>query len=46
MKSYTQITADINKGIAKLKEGAPEAMAGFGALARNAMKAGTLAVGQ
>ena len=46
MKSYTQITADINKGIAKLREGAPEAMAGFSTLARSAMKAGTLAAEQ
>lgn len=46
MKSYTQITADINKGIAKIREGAPEAMAGFSALAKAAMKAGTLAAEQ
>jgi AhpD family alkylhydroperoxidase len=41
-KSYTQITADINRGIAKVREGAPEAMAGFGALAKGAMKSGAL----
>lgn len=41
-KSYTQITADINRGIAKIREGAPDAMAGFGALAKGAMKAGAL----
>lgn len=46
MKSYTQITADINKGIARLREGAPEAMAGFSTLAREAMKAGALSVEQ
>jgi len=46
MKSYTQITSDINKGIAKLKESAPDAMTGFSALAKSAMKAGTLAVEQ
>ncbi len=46
MKSYTQITADINKGIAKLREGAPDAMAGFSALAKGAMKAGALAAEQ
>jgi AhpD family alkylhydroperoxidase len=46
MKSYTQITADINKGIAKLREGAPDAMAGFSALAKAAMKAGTLGAEQ
>ena len=42
MKSYTQITADINKGISKLRESAPEAMTGFGALAKGAMKGGAL----
>ena len=41
-KSYTQITADINRGIAKIREGAPDAMAGFSALAKGAMKAGSL----
>ena len=46
MKSYSQITADINKGIAKLREGAPEAMGGFSALAKGAMKAGALSVEQ
>jgi len=46
MKSYTQITADINKGIAKLREGAPDAMAGFSAMAKAAMKAGTLGAEQ
>jgi AhpD family alkylhydroperoxidase len=41
-KSYTEITANINRGIAKIREGAPDAMAGFGALAKGAMKAGAL----
>ena len=45
-KSYTQITADINRGIAKIREGAPDAMAGFGALAKGAMKAGALSAEQ
>jgi len=31
-KSYSRISADINSGIAKIREGAPDAMAGFGAL--------------
>ena len=42
MKSYTQITADINKGARKLREAAPDALAGFSALAKGAMKAGAL----
>jgi len=41
-KSYTQVTADINRGIAKMREGAPDAMAGFSALAKGAMQPGTL----
>ena len=41
-KSYTQITADIDRGIAKIRESAPDAMAGFGALAKGAMKSGAL----
>ena len=45
-KSYTQITADINRGIAKIREGAPDAMAGFGALAKGAMKPGVLSAEQ
>ena len=45
-KSYTQITADINRGIAKIREGAPDAMAGFSALAKGAMKAGALSAEQ
>lgn len=41
-KSYTGITADINRNIRTLREAQPDAMAGFSALARGAMKAGTL----
>jgi len=41
-KSYTDITAEINRGIVKLRQGAPEAMAGFSAMARGALKAGAL----
>jgi AhpD family alkylhydroperoxidase len=41
-KSYIEITADINRGIGKLRAGAPDAMAGFGALAKGAMKPGAL----
>jgi AhpD family alkylhydroperoxidase len=39
-KSYAEIAADINRGIAKLRQGAPDAMAGFSALAKGAMKSG------
>ena len=28
-ESYAEITAEINRGIAKIREGAPDAMAGF-----------------
>ena len=41
-KSYTEITANINRGITNIREVAPDAMAGFSALAKSAMKAGTL----
>jgi len=41
-KSYTEITRHINQGIHKLRKAAPEAMEGFSALSRGAMKAGTL----
>jgi AhpD family alkylhydroperoxidase len=41
-QSYSQITADINKGIAKLRQAEPDALAGFSALARGALKPGTL----
>jgi AhpD family alkylhydroperoxidase len=40
--SYTQVTEDINRGIAKIREGAPDAMTGFRALAKGAMKPGAL----
>ena len=45
-ESYTQITAEINRGIAKIREGAPDAMAGFSSLAKGAMKAGALSAEQ
>ena len=45
-KSYTQVTADINCGIAKIREGALEAMARFSALAKGAMKPGALSAEQ
>lgn len=41
-KSYSQITADINKGIARLREAEPDALSGFSALAKAAMKPGAL----
>jgi AhpD family alkylhydroperoxidase len=41
-KSYAEITAEINRGIVKLRRGAPDAMAGFSAMARGALKAGVL----
>jgi AhpD family alkylhydroperoxidase len=41
-KSYAQITADINHGIAKIRPGAPETLSAFGGLAKAAMKAGAL----
>jgi AhpD family alkylhydroperoxidase len=41
-KSYTEITAEINRGILKLRQAAPEAMAGFSALAKGALKPGAL----
>jgi AhpD family alkylhydroperoxidase len=41
-KSYTELTANINRGILKLREAQPDAMSGFSALAKGAMKAGTL----
>lgn len=41
-KSYTDITAEINRGILKLREGAPAAMAGFSALAKGALQGGSL----
>jgi AhpD family alkylhydroperoxidase len=41
-KSYTEITASINRGILKLREAQPDALAGFSAMAKGAMKAGAL----
>ena len=40
--SYAQITAGINQGILKLRQAAPDAMAGFSALAKGALKEGVL----
>ena len=45
-KSYTEITASINRGILKLREAQPDALAGFSALAKGAMKGGALSEGQ
>jgi AhpD family alkylhydroperoxidase len=41
-KSYTEITARINSGILELRKLAPDAMAGFSALSKGAMKPGVL----
>jgi AhpD family alkylhydroperoxidase len=41
-KAYADITAEINSGILKLRRGVPDAMAGFSALAKGALKAGAL----
>jgi AhpD family alkylhydroperoxidase len=41
-KSYIEITADINRGVGKIRAAAPDAMAGFSALAKGAMKPGVL----
>jgi len=41
-ESYTEITAEINRGILKLRQAAPDAMAGFTALAKGALKDGAL----
>jgi AhpD family alkylhydroperoxidase len=41
-KAYADITAEINRGILKLRQGAPDAMAGFSALSAGALKAGAL----
>ena len=40
--SYADITARINSGVRKLRQGVPDAMAGFGALSREALKPGAL----
>lgn len=41
-KSYVEITESINRGIAELRKAAPDALSGFTAMARGAMKAGAL----
>ncbi len=41
-KSYADITAEINRGIVKLRGSVPDAMAGFSAMAKGALKAGAL----
>ena len=41
-KSYVEITDSINRGIAELRKAAPDALSGFTAMARGAMKAGAL----
>jgi AhpD family alkylhydroperoxidase len=41
-KSYSEITAHINRGILKLREAQPEALTGFSAMAKGAMKTGAL----
>lgn len=46
MKSYGQVTSDISAGIAKLRKGVPDAMAGFNALSKAAMQPGELPVAQ
>ena len=40
--SYADITAQINRGIVQLRKGVPDAMAGFGALAKGALHTGAL----
>jgi AhpD family alkylhydroperoxidase len=41
-KSYADITAEINRGIMKLRQSVPDAMTGFSALSKGALKAGAL----
>ena len=41
-KSYVEITDSINRGIAELRKAAPDALSGFTAMARGAMKSGAL----
>ncbi|MBI3530783.1 MAG: carboxymuconolactone decarboxylase family protein [Betaproteobacteria bacterium] len=41
-KSYADITAQINSGIVKLRQGIPDAMAAFSAMSKGALKAGVL----
>ena len=41
-KSYGDITAHINRGILKLRQAQPDALTGFSAMAKGAMKEGAL----
>lgn len=41
-KSFVEITADLSKAMEKLRVEAPEAMTGFSAMAKGAMKSGAL----
>lgn len=41
-KSYVDITSEINRGIGKLRQGIPDAMAGFNAMSKGALKPGVL----
>jgi AhpD family alkylhydroperoxidase len=41
-KSYTEITAEINRGIVKLRQAVPDAMNGFSALSKGALQPGAL----
>ena len=43
-QSYPELIDDLNAAIGKLREGAPDPMRGFSALAREALKRGTLDV--
>jgi AhpD family alkylhydroperoxidase len=45
-KSYTDVTADINRGIVKLRQSVPDAMNGFSAMAKGALKEGVLSAVQ
>jgi AhpD family alkylhydroperoxidase len=40
--SYSDLTDEINKGILELRKYAPDAMSGFGTLAKGALKTGAL----
>jgi len=40
--SYAEITAEINRGILKLRQAGPDVMSAFGALSKAALKAGAL----
>jgi AhpD family alkylhydroperoxidase len=41
-KSYTEITAEINRGIVKLRQAVPDAMNGFSAMSKGALQPGAL----